>query len=77
MDKQDRTKGRKHEQKRIAVKKRFSAPVHSGPGSHPISYTRVTVLFLEGKLVKKWRTVTYVKVMTMSEKNRYQGNCKN
>ena len=55
MDKQDRTKGTKHEQKRIAVKKRFSAPVHSGSGAHPISYTGVTVLFLGSKLAKEWR----------------------
>ena len=31
---------------RIPVKARFSAPVQTGPGAHPASYTKGTVFFL-------------------------------
>jgi hypothetical protein len=34
---------------------RFSAPVQTGPGAHPASYTMVPGLFPEGKAAGAWR----------------------
>jgi hypothetical protein len=38
----------------IPVGSRFSAPIQTGPGAHPVSYTMGTMSFPGGKAVGAW-----------------------